>query len=138
MTRYFVALAGLALACLVGRQCLADSATGLGPKAVSGGSGAAVYQHVCQGCHMPGGTGAVGAGAFPRLAGDPKLEQAGYPIYMVLNGHGGMAWFNGMLTNAQIADVVNYIRTHFGNTYQDSVTVADVAASQGPVPTMER
>jgi len=26
------------------------------------------------------------------------------------------------LTDAQIADVVNYIRTHFGNRYSDKVT----------------
>ncbi len=131
-------IVAVGLACLASLPARADSATGLGGHAVAGDSGAQVYQHVCQGCHMPGGTGAVGAGAFPRLAGNPKLEQAGYPIAMVLNGHGGMPWFNGLLSDAQIADVVNFVRTNFGNGYKDVVTVSDVAASRGPAPTPER
>ena len=126
------------IASLVASAAHADSATGLGPHDIKAGSGAGVYQHVCQGCHMPGGTGAIGAGAFPRLAGDARLEQAGYPIARVLNGHGGMPWFSSMLSDAQIADVVNYVRTHFGNDYKDPVTVADVAASRGPPVVMER
>jgi mono/diheme cytochrome c family protein len=126
------------LTVFAGPAALADSATGLGPHTIAGDGGAAIYQHVCQGCHMPGGTGAVGAGAFPRLAGNPKLEQAGYPIAMVLNGHGGMPWFCGMLDDSQIADVVNFVRTHFGNNYTDAVSVADVAASRTPSPTMEK
>jgi mono/diheme cytochrome c family protein len=100
--------------------------------------GAGVYQHVCQGCHMRGGTGARGAGAFPALAHNAKLSVSGYPVLMVLNGHGGMPWFNGTLNDDQIANVVNYVRTHFGNAYTDAVTPADVAAVQGPAPVMER
>jgi mono/diheme cytochrome c family protein len=75
---------------------------------------------------------------FPALAGNAKLADAGYPIYMVLNGNGGMPWFNGALSDAQIADVVNYVRTHFGNDYKDRVTAAQVAALQGAVPTLEK
>jgi mono/diheme cytochrome c family protein len=30
------------------------------------------------------------------------------------------------LTDQQIADVVNYVRTHFGNSYKDRVAPADV------------
>jgi mono/diheme cytochrome c family protein len=133
---HFLICAGFTV--LAGGAALADSATGLGSKGVSVVSGAGVYQHVCQGCHQVGGVGASGAGAYPALAGDPKLAEAGYPLTMVLNGHGGMPWFNGILTDQQIADVVNYIRTHFGNHYDDAITVADVAAAKGPAPTMER
>jgi mono/diheme cytochrome c family protein len=132
-----ILLASLAWLTLAG-QAHADSATGLGAKAVPYDSGADIYQHVCQGCHMPGGRGAVGAGRFPALAHDTNLEAAGYPIARVLNGHGGMPWFNGLLTDAQIAEVVNYVRTHFGNTYTDAVTVEDVKSVAGPPPTMER
>ena len=117
---------------------LADSATSLGKGIGPLQTGAGVYQHVCQGCHQPGGVGAVGAGAFPALAGNSKLEQAGYPVAMVLNGHGGMPWFNGQLTDEQIANVVNYVRTHFGNAYTDTVTPGDVASAKGPAPIMER
>ena len=100
--------------------------------------GAAIYQHVCQGCHMPGGRGAVGAGAYPKLAGNAHLSEAGYPVGMVLNGHGGMPWFNGTLSPAQVAAVVGFVRTHFGNNYADPVTEDFVKLAAGPVPAMER
>ena len=116
----------------------ADSATTLSSTALTEKSGAALYQHICQGCHQTGGRGAVGAGAFPALANNQKLSVSGYPISMVLNGNGGMPWFNGQLSDTQVADVVNYVRTHFGNSYADAVTPADVAAARGPVPVMER
>ena len=129
----------LALAVLAAplHRAHADAAS-VGTGVVSAEQGAAIYQHVCQGCHMPGGRGAIGAGAFPKLAGNAKLSVAGYPIYMVLNGHGGMPWFNGVLSDAQIASVVTFVRTSFGNEYKDAVTAADVAAARGPVPTLER
>ena len=115
----------------------ADSAAN-STRPVQADGGAAVFQHVCQGCHMPGGRGAIGAGSFPKLAGDPRLENIGYPVSMVLSGHGGMPWFNGILTPTQIADVVNYVRSNFGNHYTNTVTAAEVAASAGPAPVMEK
>jgi mono/diheme cytochrome c family protein len=127
----------LPLLILSATPALADSAANL-THAVTADTGAAVFQHVCQGCHMPGGRGASGAGAFPALAHNAKLENAGYPISMVLNGHGGMPWFNGVLTPTQIADVLNYVRTHFGNNYSDKITPADVTAAAGPPPVLER
>lgn len=131
-------LAALLFAIGASTPALADSATLLGQPIIKSDSGAVLYQHICQGCHMPGGRGAIGAAAFPALAGNKKLAEAGYPVGMVLNGNGGMPWFNGVLTDAQIADVVNYVRTHFGNNYADGVTPADVTAAKGPAPTMER
>ena len=122
---------------LAANSANADSATDQ-TQAVLGENGAAVYQHVCQGCHMPGARGAVGAGRYPALANDARLSSAGYLVSMVLNGHGGMPWFNGVLSDVQIADVVNYVRTNFGNTYTDAVTPADIAAVRGPAPTLER
>jgi mono/diheme cytochrome c family protein len=119
------------------RQAHADAAT-ISTLQVTAVAGASVYRQVCQGCHMPGGRGAAGAGAFPALAGNSHLEEAGYPITMVLNGHGGMPWFNGVLNDTQIANVVNYVRTNFGNHYTDMAAPADVAALRGPVPTLER
>ena len=32
------------------------------------------------------------------------------------------------LSDAQIADVINYIRTHFGNQYPDRISAEEVAA----------
>jgi mono/diheme cytochrome c family protein len=89
-------------------------------------SGQAIYEGVCQGCHMPGAVGAVGAGAYPALASDPKLEVAGYPVGVIMNGQKAMPPLGPYFSDAQIADVVNYIRTHFGNSYTDKVTAAEI------------
>jgi mono/diheme cytochrome c family protein len=33
-----------------------------------------------------------------------------------------------MMTDKQVADTVNYVRTHFGNNYKDAVTADQVKA----------
>jgi mono/diheme cytochrome c family protein len=93
-------------------------------------SGEALYRSICQGCHMPDAKGAVGAGAYPALADDRKLEAAGYSIARVLRGEKAMPPFGYALSDEQVAAVVNYIRTHFGNAYKDEVTAADVRAAR--------
>jgi mono/diheme cytochrome c family protein len=102
--------------------------------ALSGGfkfsehNGEELYANICQGCHMPDGKGAIGAGAYPPLAGDKALEANGYPVAVVVNGQRAMPPLGEMMNDDQIAAVVNYVRTHFGNNYQDAVTAADVKA----------
>jgi len=91
-------------------------------------TGETLYAGICQGCHMPNGQGAAGAGRYPALAKNPKLEAAGYPVTMVLRGFNGMPTFAQRLTDAQVAQVVNYVRTHFGNSYTDAVKPEDVKA----------
>ncbi len=91
-------------------------------------TGEALYQGICQGCHMPNAMGAVGAGAYPALAANHKLVAKAYPELVVLRGQKAMPAFGPSLTDAQVAAVVNYVRTHFGNSYTDSVTVEDVKA----------
>jgi len=91
-------------------------------------AGEELYANVCQGCHMPDGQGAVGAGAYPSLADDKALEAAGYPLYVVVHGRRGMPPVGMMMNDDQVAAVVNYVRTHFGNDYRDAVTAADVKA----------
>ncbi len=92
--------------------------------------GEAIYKNVCQGCHMPDAKGAVGAGMYPALAKNPKLEVAGYPVSVIVNGQKAMPALGGMFSDQQVADVTNYIRTHFGNSYKDKVTPADVKAAR--------
>jgi mono/diheme cytochrome c family protein len=130
-------LATLLALALSPRPALADAASAAAATSVAVADGAEIYRHVCQGCHMPDGRGAVGAAAFPALARNAKLADADYPITMVLNGHGDMPWFAPMLNDAQIAAVVTYIRTHFGNNDTPPVLPADVAALRRPSPTME-
>lgn len=87
--------------------------------------GGALYAAICAGCHMPDGRGAVGAGAYPALAGNAKLERAEYPIGIVLDGYHGMPGFAAQLDDGQVAAVVNWVRTNLGNAY-----TADPAAPE--------
>jgi mono/diheme cytochrome c family protein len=90
-------------------------------------TGQELFANVCQSCHMPDGRGATGAGSYPSLIANRNLEASGYPVYLVLNGRRAMPPFGEMMTDGQIAAVVNYVRTHFGNDYQDAVTAKDVS-----------
>ena len=89
-------------------------------------SGEELFASVCRGCHMSDGKGAVGAGSYPSLAGDKNLHAGGYPVTVVVKGQRAMPPFGAMMSDDQIAAVVNYLRTHFGNNYQDAVTAEDV------------
>jgi mono/diheme cytochrome c family protein len=93
-------------------------------------SGEELYVNVCRGCHMADAMGATGAGSFPSLANNPKLKEGGYVVDLVVNGRRAMPSFADMMSDGQIAAVVNYLRTHFGNDYQDVVTAADVQAAR--------
>lgn len=101
--------------------------------------GRLIFEHICQGCHMPDAGGAVGAGHYPALAADPTLASRQYMALTVLKGRRNMPAFSikhaigfggapATLNNAQVAAVVNYVRTHFGNHYKDVTTAAEVAA----------
>lgn len=125
-----IVLAALLLAAPAVAQ---DTAGGIvrAPKPVTGEQ---VYGAVCQACHMADAKGATGAGTVPALAANPKLAGAAYPIMVVAGGKGGMPGFSGTLSNAQMAEVVTYVRTHFGNAYTKPVTEADVAKIAKPPP----
>jgi mono/diheme cytochrome c family protein len=102
-----------------------------------------IYQRICQGCHMPTAEGAAGAGHYPKLASDASLVSWQYAAITVLNGRKGMPAFGegdevrfetmGVhLTDAQIAEVVNYVRSNFGNHFKEKVTAQQVAALPHP------
>ena len=109
----------------------ASSAT-QGSVVLSQTDGANIYQHVCQGCHMANAGGAVGAGTIPALANNPKLRSTGYPVYVVLNGLGGMPAVGGGLSDGQVAAVVDFVTTHFGNHAADALTADQVHAMRPP------
>ena len=92
--------------------------------------GEVIYRTVCQSCHMVAAQGAVGAGAYPALANDPKLAVAGYSVLVVVNGSKDMPPFGALLDDEQVAAVVNYVRSHFGNSYPDTVSSADVRSAR--------
>jgi mono/diheme cytochrome c family protein len=95
--------------------------------------GAEVYESLCQGCHMPLAKGAVGGGMYPALAANKNLASATYISYTVINGRKGMPPFGSMLSDTQVADVTNYLRTHFGNSYPETISAAEVKAMR-PAP----
>lgn len=81
-----------------------------------------IYRGLCQGCHQPDGGGAQGAGYYPALAGNQNLEYPEYAVSLVLHGHRAMPPFGALLDDAQVAAVVRFIQTQWGN-------VAEVEAS---------
>ncbi|AXC50530.1 cytochrome c [Paracoccus suum] len=90
--------------------------------------GKEIYNAVCSACHMPGGQGATGAGAYPALAGNEFVDSADSVIAWVLNGHKAMPPLGGVMDDAQVADVVNYVRHDLGNSFEGDTTAEDVAA----------
>ncbi len=106
-------------------------------------SGEVIYQQICQGCHMPDGHGASGAGHYPALAGDRALLSAPYMALTLIEGRRNMPAFGGKgqegityivptLDDEQIAAVTNYVRTHFGNRFKGTISAAEVKALRHP------
>ena len=107
----------------------------------------AVYQHAakiyidnCAACHQPHGIGI--AGTIPPLAGNPAVT-AREPydvIAAVLEGlpaggtYGAMPSFAGRLSDQQIADLANYVRTSWGNRADPNASAGMVAAWRANVP----
>jgi len=140
---YAAVVTSLALASVMSAAAIADDASVVSQAELGALSGAEVYSHICQGCHMPQGQGAVGAGHYPKLAGDPALVSWKYAAIVLLGGRNGMPSFGVSeeqarqtravrLSDAQIADVINYVRSHFGNAYKDVVSAGDVAKLPHP------
>jgi mono/diheme cytochrome c family protein len=135
-----------ALLCSVGwaGAAWADSPTVTAAANMGYAGGAEIYGHICQGCHMAQAQGAVGAGHYPKLAGDPALVSWQYVALTVLNGKNGMPAFGVTpqqyefifgavrLSDAQVAEVVNYVRSHFGNKWKSKVSANEVAALPHP------
>ena len=68
--------------------------------------------------------------AYPALAANPRLAAAVYPITLVLHGQRAMPPFGESLDDQQVANVINYVRSHFGNHYKDLVTPEAVKAKR--------
>ena len=49
---------------------------------------------------------------------------------VMLKGQKGMPPAGQMMSDQQIADVIHYVRTHFGNAYGGGVSPADVEAAR--------
>ena len=82
-------------------------------------------------------------GFYPKLAADKKFVSWEFVAVTVLNGRNGMPPFGypvgrimdsgpPHLSDAQVADVVNYVRSHFGNRYKAEVTAEKIRALPHP------
>ena len=116
----------------------AGSPMAVASPAAANAAGASVYNTNCSSCHQATGEGV--AGAFPPLAGNPTVTgSAAKVIHIVKYGLKGAITvkgksYNGMmppwgttLSNADIAAVISYVRSSWGNA-ATPVTVADVKA----------
>jgi mono/diheme cytochrome c family protein len=78
-------------------------------------AGETLYRQKCAACHQPTGKGVKGA--FPALAGDALVLGEPAPLVrMVLAGRGGMPTFKQSMNDQQIADVLSFVRSAFGNS----------------------
>ena len=103
-------------------------------------AGAKLYVDNCMACHQSKGRGIPGV--FPPLAGNGvivapipndiiKVVLAGIPAR---NGYIAMPPFAARLTDQQIADIANYVRTSWGNATVPNATaqmVKDLRATVG-------
>jgi mono/diheme cytochrome c family protein len=101
-------------------------------------TGAAVYASFCAQCHQTNGAGIPQT--FPRLAGSPAVisedttslirllvEGGNSPATMSGPPRQAMPAFAGILTDGQIAQVLTFIRTSWGNDAR-AVTTSNVAS----------
>ena len=125
--------------CIAAANLHADAVPPVPPRAAA--TGEEIYRTICQGCHMPDARGAQGAGTYPALAENQHLASAQFTAMTVFFGRRNMPHFGAQpglgafenfvvahLDDAEVAAVVNYVRSHFGNHYTDELTAADIAA----------
>jgi mono/diheme cytochrome c family protein len=88
----------------------------------------ALFNDNCSACHQTTGKGVKGA--FPALAGDPFVQGDSGPVLAtVLAGRAGMPSFKDDLTDLELASLLTYVRTSWGNNGKP-VSASDVAAAR--------
>jgi mono/diheme cytochrome c family protein len=92
--------------------------------------GASLYAHVCAGCHQVDGEGATGAGSYPALKGDERLGSTDYLLAVLLAGQHAMPALGRTMSDAQLADLVNYVRKTFTGASDDLATSERAAAAR--------
>ncbi|WP_295441069.1 c-type cytochrome [uncultured Thiodictyon sp.] len=102
--------------------------------------GAALFMDHCSACHQSGGRGIPGV--FPPLAGNGAViaRDPGNILQAILrgipmqNGYIAMPAFVDQLSDRQIAEVANYVRTSWSNGALPNATPADVARLRAALP----
>lgn len=108
--------------------------------------GGIVYGGICMPCHQAGGTGTEGK--YPPLAGSEWLaKDPAIAVRIVLHGLRGpiqvkgkpydneMPALGNQLTDAEIAAVLTYVRSNFGNQHPaiETKLVTEVRQAAGPL-----
>ena len=92
-------------------------------------TGEAMFAQNCSACHQLTGKGVPGA--FPQLVGDPiVLGPSDKLSALVLRGRGGMPSFKADLTDEQIAPILTYVRSAWGN-HAPAIAPAVVRTARG-------
>jgi mono/diheme cytochrome c family protein len=112
------------------------------PAQAASGPGQAVYGQYCAACHQGGGSGVPGT--FPPLTGPVTNGDPHFAARIVLYGLQGrttvkgqaystpMAGLASRMSDAQIADVLTYVRSSFGNSA--SAVTEDVVKDERAKP----
>lgn len=116
----------------------AEEAPAAAPVETASTAGETTYQQVCVSCHQADGKGLPPS--FPPLAGSALVNgDPAKPIAIVLHGmqgeivregttyNGVMSAWGSMLSDDDVANVLTYVRSNFGNS-ASAVTAAEVAA----------
>jgi nitrite reductase (NO-forming) len=126
---------------------LGEHTAAVAASAADGGAtapGEATFIGICSTCHQRDASGI--ANVFPPLAhSDFLMADRDRAIHIVLAGLNGPVTVNGQtfngvmpplanLTDHEVADVLTYVRTHFGNTAAEAVTAEQVAAVRATLP----
>jgi mono/diheme cytochrome c family protein len=134
--RRHLALAWSAVIVLLSNASVAAQEVSPKSQPLSGGrgfdeqGGEAIYASVCAACHQKDALGAAGAASYPALARNENLASAGYIESVLFGGLRGMPPLGQMMSDEQVADVINYVRTHFGNSYGEAVSPVEIAAAR--------
>ena len=122
MRAFWIVAGALAFAGMLGAQSAAAQPTG-----------EQLYNDNCAACHQKAGQGIPGA--FPALKddkialGDPKAV-----AFLLLTGRGGMPAFKDSLSDADLAIIMTYVRTSWGNQGKPMMPADFATARTGPPP----
>jgi len=123
-TRVIGFAAALSVALSVAGACAAQPAKG------KAADGAMLFKQNCSACHQAAGQGVPRA--FPALAGNTFVQGDPKAVaFVLLNGRGGMPNFREDLSNEQIAAVLTYVRSAWGNRAAPVAVATVVAAQRG-------
>lgn len=137
-TTFLTALSFGALTALSAQAQTSTAATdAFAPGPYTSTDGEELYQTFCAGCHMPDGAGAIGAGKYPALSGNKKLEFSAYAAHVIINGQGAMPALGDFLDDDQMVSLLTYMQTKLGNDYEPDATIQLIADTRPIEPEEE-